>query len=729
MKLFAITLIVLLFFSCSTKTPKVYQWRGENRQGIFPEENLLKTWTEDGPNEIWFLDGIGNGYGTPTITDSEIFITGEIHSIATLFCINFEGEILWKSTFGNEWTKSFPGSRSAPTVVDDLIYVGSGMGNLFCLKRKSGEIVWSKEFTTDFDGIYPRFGHSEAALVDGDKVLWTPGGKKYNVVGLNRFTGEIIWSNSGHSERSAYNPGALIKLPNRNIFVTFSAYNMMGFDTETGELLWTHAQDNTTIEERKPGIGDTHCNSVLFDNGAIYYAAGDGNGGVKLQLSEDGTKITEVWRNKGFDSYMGAIVKIGDYLYGSATAKKELRSINANSGILSDSLKLGWGAIIAADNMLYYYRQNGKLSLLSYDNGKITQQSEFKITRGTKEHFSHPVIKYGILYQRRGNTLMAFDIRESNYLTSANTKDLEFSVETLTLPSSMESIKYMDRKSGQQKTEYVPGEGMLKWLYNTTPGKVALNVLLKRKVISTLSGWFMDSRLSAGRVQEFVTQNKINLDEYQISDVKDFHTFNQFFYRKLKPDARAIGQNIVSPADGRVLVFQSLKNISKFFIKGSEFTINNFLQDKELAQKYKDGAMLIVRLAPADYHRFHFPANGKISVSKQIKGHYFSVSPLALKKSLEIFCQNIREYSILSTPNHGDILISEVGATMVGGITQTYISDSEIKKGAEKGYFSFGGSTLVLLFEKDKISFDPDLIQNTNKGFETAIKMGETIGK
>lgn len=264
MKFLSAILIGLFFLSCSPKTPKIYQWRGENRLGIFNENNLLKIWPDNGPEEIWFIEGVGNGYGSPIITDKEIFITGEIDSIATLFCISFEGEIHWKAPFGKEWVVSWPGSRSAPTIVDDLIYVGSGMGNLYCLKRENGEVVWSKNFTKYFKGIYPRFGHSEAALVDGDKVFWTPGGKEHNVVALNRFSGDLIWSNSGHSERSGYNPGTLIELPNRKIFVTFSAYNMMGFDIETGKLLWTHAQDNTPLEKREPGIGDTHSNCIIY---------------------------------------------------------------------------------------------------------------------------------------------------------------------------------------------------------------------------------------------------------------------------------------------------------------------------------------------------------------------------------------------------------------------------------------------------------------------------------
>lgn len=226
MRIFSVLFVCLFLFSCSPNKTTIYQWRGENRSGIFTEENLLKTWPENGPKEIWFVEGIGDGYGTPTVTDTEIFVTGAIDSTATLFCISHDGKIQWKAPFGNEWVKSYPGSRSQPTVVDGLIYVGSGMGNLFCMKRENGEVVWSKDFTNDFQGIYPRFGHSEAAVVDGDKVFWTPGGKEFNVVALNRFTGEVIWKNKGYGERSGYNPGTLIELPMRKIFVTFSAYHL-----------------------------------------------------------------------------------------------------------------------------------------------------------------------------------------------------------------------------------------------------------------------------------------------------------------------------------------------------------------------------------------------------------------------------------------------------------------------------------------------------------------------
>ena len=229
---------------------------------------------------------------------------------------------------------------------------------------------------------------------------------------LNRFTGKLIWSNKGFGERSAYNSPKLIELPSRKILVTFSAYHLMGFDTRTGILLWSQEQDNYKPEKRLPGNGDTHSNTVLYEKGFIYYTAGDGNCSVKLKLSDDGTKITQIWRNTRFDSFMGGVVKIGDYIYGSGTVKADLRALNANNGVLTDSVRIGSGAIIGADNMLYYYTQKGDMMLLSYNQGKIEKVSSFRIKEGTLQHFSHPVIHNGVLYQRHGNTIMAFNIKK-----------------------------------------------------------------------------------------------------------------------------------------------------------------------------------------------------------------------------------------------------------------------------------------------------------------------------
>lgn len=402
----------ILFFSCSKKESKVYQWRGENRSGVYNESGLLEAWPEEGPEEIWFAEDIGNGYGSPTITEDAVFVTGEVDSLAWLFCFDLTGSLVWKQNFGKEWAKHYPGSRSAPTIVDDKVYAGTGMGNIACLNRADGEIIWTKDYVADFDGVLPYHGYSEAPVIDGNKIICTPGGEEHNVVALDRQTGDLLWSCKGMGERMGYNPGNIIEITNRKIYVTFSAYHLLGIDAESGELLWTHLQDNTPVEKREPGVGDTHSNNVFFEDGYIYYAAGDGNKGVKLELSADGSEIAEIWRTTDLDTYMGGFVKVGDYLYGCGTRKKDIKSFSAVSGEVVDSLRTGTGAVIAAGNMLYYYNWAGEVSMLSCNNGHMEKISAFKITKGTKEHFSHPVIKNGIFYQRRGDALMAFDIRE-----------------------------------------------------------------------------------------------------------------------------------------------------------------------------------------------------------------------------------------------------------------------------------------------------------------------------
>jgi outer membrane protein assembly factor BamB len=412
MKITFFLLVLVLPFLQSSDKARIYEWRGKDRTGIFPETNLLKEWPVDGPKELFTIENIGNGFVTPIFTEDRFYITGEVDSITTLFCYNLNGERQWQTKLGKEWMKTYPGTRSAPTIVDDMVYVGNGMGNLWCVNRNTGKIVWSKDNLKDFGASPPLHGHSEAALVNGDKVFWTAGGKEYNFVALNRFTGKLIWYNKGFGEASGYNSPKLIELPKKKIVVTFSSYHLMGFDAATGKLLWYHEQDNTPIEKRLPGYGDTHVNTVIYEDGAIYYGAGDGNCGVKLKLSEDGTTITQVWRNKKFDGYMGGIVKIGNYIYGCGTERPELMSLNATTGELTDSLRIGIGGLIAADNMLYYYNQKGDLNLVSYNLGKLTKISSFRVKKGTMQHFAHPTINKGILYQRHGNVLIAYDIRK-----------------------------------------------------------------------------------------------------------------------------------------------------------------------------------------------------------------------------------------------------------------------------------------------------------------------------
>jgi len=300
-----------------------------------------------------------------------------------------------------------------------------------------------------------------------------------------------------------------------------------------------------------------------------------------------------------------------------------------------------------------------------------------------------------------------------------------FSLAIYPLPPQ-EPIKYYERESGQLKTEKVAGEKWLVWLYYNPVGEATLWALAKRKLVSSVYGHRMNSPSSIQKIHPFVEEFDIDMSTAQ---KQEFSSFNDFFTRKLKKNARLVDTNsavAVSPADGKILAYANISN-SDFIIKGYRFDIFSFLNNARLAQNYLDGALVIFRLAPFDYHRFHFPVSGSASPITRIDGDYYSVNPLALRKMTKIFCLNKRESTIISNPLFGDVVMTEVGATMVGSIVQTYTGNF-VKKGEEKGYFKFGGSTVVLLFEKNKIRIDEDLLKNTLKGYETVIKEGERIG-
>ena len=410
-----LTVSLLLLSSCGQTQVKTAEFRGDDRTGLFFETGLLDQWPEKGPEEVFFIEGLGQGYGSPVIMDDLMYVTGTTDSISTLFCFDLGGILQWSMSLGKEWVVNYPGSRSSPTVVDDLIYVGTGMGNLFCINKHDQKVIWSKDLEKDFAGVLPLFGHSESPYIFENKVFWTAGGKEYNVVAMDRLTGELLWSSPGKGERSGYNHPRVVRLADgRDVLITFSAYHMMGFDVDSGELLWTHEQDNWPVEQRKFGYGDTHANTVIFEDNDIYYAEGDGNCGVKLAVSEDGNNIKEVWRNKSFDSYMGGVIKLGDKLYCGGTAKPYLYALDAASGVITDSLKVGRGALVWADNMLYYYNQSGGVHLVDYISGSLNDISSFRLTKGSQEHFSHPLIHDGIMYIRHGNIIVGYDINEVN---------------------------------------------------------------------------------------------------------------------------------------------------------------------------------------------------------------------------------------------------------------------------------------------------------------------------
>jgi phosphatidylserine decarboxylase len=287
-------------------------------------------------------------------------------------------------------------------------------------------------------------------------------------------------------------------------------------------------------------------------------------------------------------------------------------------------------------------------------------------------------------------------------------------------------IQYIERQSGQMKVEKVPGEYWLHWLYYHPVGQLGLETMVKKKFLSDWYGKQMDKASSKEKIDEFVFEYEIPMEDYV---EQEYSSFNEFFYRKLKPGARTINQDslvLISPADGKVLAYPNI-NEQDFIVKGYRFNLNSYLQNDSLAHVFKDAALYIIRLCPTDYHRYHFPVTGKIVQSKNVEGDYYSVSPIALRKKVELITMNKRDYSVIRSREFGDIIYSEVAATMVGSMVDTY-EDENVLKGEEKGYFKFGGSTIILILHSDSIQIDADIEQNTQNYFETEIKMGEQIG-
>ena len=293
----------------------------------------------------------------------------------------------------------------------------------------------------------------------------------------------------------------------------------------------------------------------------------------------------------------------------------------------------------------------------------------------------------------------------------------------------MKKIYYKKRNNENLFEEKTPAIAIIKFLYSNTFAKPILKLLVANSFLSSFYGKLMNLKNSKNKIPKFVKDYDINLEE---SEKNEFNSFNDFFIRKLKPNARPIDHNphsITSPADGKILVYENIDNAQLFNIKGNNFNINKLLQNPDHINKFQNCQMAIIRLAPTDYHRFHFIIPCYVLDTHEIRGYYYSVSPIAHLNLHEIFCQNKRTICEAHNDDIGTYLILEIGATMVGSIVQTYTSHTNINKGDEKGYFEFGGSTVILIFQKNSITFDDDIIQNSLNGIETKVQMGEQIGK
>lgn len=262
-------------------------------------------------------------------------------------------------------------------------------------------------------------------------------------------------------------------------------------------------------------------------------------------------------------------------------------------------------------------------------------------------------------------------------------------------------------------------------------GRFFTDLLGSRKILSQIMGLYQDCRVSRRQLVAFIDEMNINMEEAERENPEMYRSFNDFFTRKLKPEARPLAadpEELISPADGRLLAYEKIKGDHLLQVKGKLFSLAELLKNSERASRFKNGSAVVVRLNPSDYHRFHFPADGIPEEPMAVKGRYYSVNPLSLHMTERVYNRNRREVTYIHSLEYGMIAMVEVGAALVGTIVQTYTPGMPMARGAEKGYFQFGGSTVIILVEPDKITLDRELLDNTKDGYETLVKMGETVG-
>lgn len=296
-------------------------------------------------------------------------------------------------------------------------------------------------------------------------------------------------------------------------------------------------------------------------------------------------------------------------------------------------------------------------------------------------------------------------------------------------------ITFHDRYSDTKLTEKVYGDAMVKFAYNSLAGKV-LAPIIGSKTLSKTYGALQDMNFSRKKVPGFIKDFNIPIDEYEKGSLKNnpiessYKSFNEFFIRALKPDARDFKLNenqMAAFAEARYFGHESMSDDLTIPVKGNMLKAVDLIGNKDLAKDFVGGPLMIARLCPVDYHRYHYPDAGETIDSFSIHGDYHSVNPLALKYRHDIFIKNERRVAILKTKNFGKLAYIEVGATCVGKIVQSFDESKPFKKGDEKGHFLFGGSTVIVCGEPGKWKPSLDMTENTKLGIETYIKLKDEV--
>lgn len=408
-------MLLVLCVSCQRYTQTNTQFRGPDRNGVFPETGLLRSWPEGGPELLWSADGLGGGYASVSVTDRCVYATGKVGSKEQLTVLDLAGNIRWRLQYGRTARQSYSDSRCTPTVEGNRIYLISGRGDITCVDAGRKKVQWSVPAFDKFEGIHWYWEIAEQPLIVDDKIVFTPGGHRTSMVALDKFTGKTVWQTESLHDTTAMVSPNLIEFEGRKIIVNVMINYIFGVDVDTGEILWKVLYSDIEPPTDHPAKPHNNCVMPLYHDGHLFVTSGYDHVGLMFKLHEGGSKIEQIWMNRILDNHHGQVVRIGDYIYGSNWID------NRNGNWCCLDWKTGeiryetaWhckGSISAADGMLYCYEEkHGNLALVEPTPEGFHVISSFQINKGNGPHWSQPVIHDAVLYIRHGDVLMAYDI-------------------------------------------------------------------------------------------------------------------------------------------------------------------------------------------------------------------------------------------------------------------------------------------------------------------------------
>lgn len=403
--LVAAVITVVILAKATAETPR---FRGPEGDGKFTATGLLKEWPADGPPVAWTVEGLGGGYSSASVVDGKIYVTGMTpDQQGHLYSIDLQGKLLGKITYGPETQdEQATGPRATPTIDGDRAYLLSGLGVVYAIDLAKGSVLWQVNILERFGAENITWTFAESVLLDGDKIICTPGGAKGVVVALNKMTGETLWAMTELQDKASYCAPGIITHNGRRILVTMTAGNVLGMEPETGKLLWSHPHKTDY---------DIHAVTPVYGNGLVYYTSGYGSGGGALELSEDGSTVTQKWTDKTLDCQHHGVVLLDGYIYGVAHKSRDMVCLELATGkVMWTSRDVTQGNTVYADGMLYIYEgpKMGRVSLVKPSPEGLDLKGQFKVTAGTEKHWAHPTIANGMLLIRHGDALIAYNIKQ-----------------------------------------------------------------------------------------------------------------------------------------------------------------------------------------------------------------------------------------------------------------------------------------------------------------------------